>query len=145
MKKIILIFLCLYLITGNSFTHLKNIIFPHTELKEAPTLSIQSLYQQILSLENTYNDKLLTAHGINPLDLKEKLENITGDTEKEEFKKNYIMENGNLTEKQYQDIFVHPLMKITDSSSTVNDIENTYQAIKDKVIYIENLINTLNQ
>ncbi|QVK18609.1 hypothetical protein KHQ81_02510 [Mycoplasmatota bacterium] len=146
MKKYLFVLLCLYLFQSNHLTDVKDdiqkLIFPNqTNTKE----NSNKLYEQLLSLEEIYNDKLMIAHGIDPIDLKEKSAEILDYEKREEFRKNYIMEKADLTEQEYHDIFVHPLSQITNTKeTTINDIKIAYEEIQEKIDNLENLIELIN-
>lgn len=150
MKKILYLLLCLYLIKSNYLTdikdYLQNTIFHEqkNETEDSNPEVLTSLYEQMRSLEIIYNDKLLIAHGINPSELHEEIEKISDYQKKAEFRKTYIMEKANLTEQEYHDIFVHPLSQITNTKeTTINDIKNSYDEIKEKINGLENLIDLI--
>lgn len=150
MKKIISLLLCLYLFQSN-LTDVKVFIqktifhVQKDQNKESNDDALTSLYQQMRSLEEVYNNKLLIAHGIDPHELQEQSTKISDYKTREEFKKNYIMEKADLTDQEYQDIFVHPLSQITNTKeTTINDIKNSYEEIKEKINNLENLIELIN-
>jgi len=134
------------MIQPNYFKPVKNYlhrIFNPQSNNEEPSVN-NGLYHQLLSLEESYNDKLLLAHNINPSELKEACAKINDYNERTEFRKRYIMENANLTETEYQEIFVHPLSQITQTKeNTMSDLKTTYEDIKEKIDKLEDLIDLI--
>lgn len=138
MKKIFVIFICLYIFQTNTFQNM----ISHFVSKETSSESEKNIYQTFLSLEEKYNDKILKSYNIDPDALKQKLSQIEGEKAKVEYKKQYIMDKTNISESEYQEKFVHPVSQLRQSSTeSIEDIKNAYQYVKDKVENIENLIN----
>ncbi len=97
----------------------------------------KSLYDHILSLEEAYDNKLLTAHGINSKELNSQCDN-------EKCRKEYIINKAKITEKEYQDIFNHPVAMLRNSKEkTEKSIKNTYDEFKEKIKTIYEIIEIL--
>ncbi len=143
MKKAILLILCVYLFQSNAIKQ----YIPDSEANHnTHTNELNNLYQQFISLEKKYNDKILKSYGINPQELKTQCDIYTDYNEKKECRMHYIMNKTNLSEQEYHDKFIHPLQQISDSKeTTLNNVKNTYDDLKEKIDKIENLINVLNQ
>src|SRR5690554_1213736 len=81
-----------------------------------------SLYHEVISLEEKYNEKLLSH-----LDISREMieENCQLNENYRECKKAYIMEHANLTEEEYRDYFEHPIAKLKEIKDTsIQDIDS---------------------
>jgi|SRR5690554_3847310 len=121
MNKLFIVICCFSLLYLSSIKQNKNV-----------------LYKEIISLEKQYNDKLLIKYNIDPT----KLHNVCSSQDNlPKCKKQYIMNNTNLSEKEYEDIFLHPIEHIKNAK---DNIEDSYNNIVDKFSNISELIETLN-
>ena len=97
----------------------------------------RTIIKEIVYLEKKYNNKLLKKYNIDP----DELEKTCSSSKKiPKCKKEYIIKNTSLTEKEYQDIFIHPLEQI---KNTKDHIENTYENLIDTINNLSELIDTL--
>ena len=102
-----------------------------------------TLYNEIISLEKKYQNKLLIAYDIDPLILAETC-NITNYQEQQKCQKQYIMNKANLSEKEYEDIFVHPLQQlISTKETTIKELKSSYEKIKQQITDIDDVIDVI--
>lgn len=143
MKKILIIILCLTFFKLMDF-NLQSLINPSKNESINMSETVTHLYNKMVFLETSYNNKLLKQYDINPDELNTKLEKIEDRVERENFKKQFVMEHTNLTEDEYQDIFVHPLTQIKNSSiDTISDLDELYTNLKTNVDYLESIIDSI--
>lgn len=80
-----------------------------------------SLYHEVISLEDKYNEKLLSHFDIS----REMIdENCQLSENYQDCKKAFIMEYANLSENEYRDYFTHPISQLKEIKDTSFDEVN---------------------